>query len=71
MPVSSAHCALGNTTSANAAVSERKKSDTARKSSAWIRSVTCAERGAETTMFDAITHSARTPPSVPSRSSIS
>jgi hypothetical protein len=38
VPSSSAHCAEGSTTSANCAVSERKKSDTARKSSALSRS---------------------------------
>ena len=69
VPSSSAHCAIGSTTSARSAVSDRKKSATTRKSSASSRSCTWPARGAETTMLEPMTKSARTPPSVPSVSS--
>ena len=71
VPSSSAHCAVGSTTSAMPAVSDRKMSETTRKSRAASRSATRLASGAETTMFEASTSRARTPPSVPSRSSIS
>ena len=71
VPSSSAHWAQGRTTSASAAVSERKRSETARKSVSASRSRTWSARGALTATLEAMTSSARTPPSVPSRSSIS
>ena len=71
VPSSSAHWAVGRTTSAIAAVSDRKMSLTTRKSSASSRSLIRFTSGAETTMLEASTSSARTPPSAPIRSSIS
>jgi hypothetical protein len=62
---------VGSTTSARSAVSERKKSETTRKSRASSRLTRWVLFGAETTMLEAITSSTRTPPSVPNRSSIS
>ncbi len=69
VPVSSAHCVTGSTTSASRAVSESTTSHTARKSSDRSRSSTCAARGAETTGLDPITSSDLT--SDPSASSSS
>ncbi len=73
VPVSSAHCVTGSTTSASRADSESTTSQTTRKSSARMRSSTCAARGADTTGLDAISSSARTPSGVsrPSASSSS
>ena len=59
VPVSSAHCVTGNTTSANAAVSDSTTSHTARKSSARNRDVTKSASGADTTGFDPATSRAR------------
>ena len=71
MPSSSAHMALGRTTSASSAVSERKKSLTARKSRSPSRLMTRRASGALTATLDASTSRVRTPPSVPSASSSS
>ena len=65
VPSSSAHCADGRTTSAIRAVSERKKSETARKSSDASRASTSCAAGDETSALKPMTNSARTPPSVP------
>lgn len=69
VPVSSAHCVTGSTTSASSAVSDSTTSHTARKSSERMRSSTCAARGADTTGLEPISSSARM--SVPSASSSS
>lgn len=69
VPVSSAHCVTGRTTSASAAVSDSTTSQTARKSRDLRRSSMCAARGADTTGLDAISSSERM--SVPSASSSS
>ena len=61
VPLSSAHCALGSTTSASAAVSERKKSATISVSSERSRDSMCEACGAETTGLEPITSSVRTP----------
>ena len=71
VPSSSAHCAEGRTTSARRAVSDRKKSQTTRKSSAPSRSSMCVACGADTTGFEPITSRPRTPRSRPSVSSSS
>ncbi len=71
MPVSSAHCVTGRTTSASAAVSDSTTSQTTSRSSASIRSATWAEAGAETTGLEPNTSRARDPSGVPSASSSS
>ena len=71
VPSSSAHWAVGSTTSASSAVSETKMSDTTKKSRSAIRDRTRFTSGAETTRLEAISHRARTPPGAPIRSSIS
>ena len=68
VPSSSAHCAEGSTTSATFAVSERKKSATARKSSRPRRPLTFVAFGAETIGLDPTTRSARMPPGSPADS---
>ena len=71
MPVSSAHCVTGSTTSAIAAVSDITTSQTTSRSSASSRVVTCVALGALTTMLDPRTSIAEGPSSVPSASSSS
>ncbi len=71
VPVSSAHCVTGSTTSASAAVSDITRSQTTSRSRAASRSVTWVAFGAETTMLLPNTSSARAPSAVPSASSSS
>ena len=68
MPVSSAHCVTGSTTSAIAAVSDITTSQTTSRSSASSRAVTWVALGALTTMLEPMTSSAEGPSSVPSES---
>ena len=71
VPVSSAHCVIGRTTSAIAAVSVITMSATTSRSSDSSRSVTWVALGAETTMLLPNTSSAFGPPPSPSASSSS
>ncbi len=68
VPVSSAHCVTGRTTSAIAAVSLITMSATTSRSSDSSRSRTWVALGAETTMLLPKTSSARAPSAVPSAS---
>ena len=71
VPVSSAHCVTGRTTSASAAVSLITMSATTSRSRSASRAATWVALGAETTMLLPKTSSAFGPPSVPSASSSS
>ena len=71
VPVSSAHCVTGRTTSASAAVSLSTRSATTSRSRSASRAATWVAFGAETTMLQPKTSSAFGPPSVPSASSSS
>ncbi len=69
VPSSSAHCAIGSTTSARDAVSDRNMSATTSRSSPPIRPASAVASGAETSGFAAITISPFTRP--PSSANIS
>ena len=71
VPSSSAHWVTGSTTSASAAVSERKKSQTTSRSRRASPSRTRLTFGAETTTFDPCTSRARMPSGWPRVSSSS
>ena len=71
VPDSSAHCVMGSTTSAIAAVSLITMSQTTSRSSDSSRWVMWVARGAETTMLLPNTSSAFGPPPSPSESSSS
>ena len=71
MPLSSAHCVTGSTTSASAAVSLITMSATTSRSRSASRDATWVALGADTTMLLPKTSSAFGPPSVPRASSSS